>query len=117
MHTIICMCIHMHAHPYIFKCIRMYTYEYISICSIHMGWLRVVGSLKLQVSFAEYSLFYRALLQKRPVVLRSLLIVATPYLYISYAFTHITHIHKYYTRLDIYLYELMTRAHVHDRCI
>jgi len=30
-----------------------------------MGWLRLVGSLKLQVSFAEYSLFYRALLRKR----------------------------------------------------
>ena len=29
-----------------------------------MGWLRLVGSLKLQVSFKEYSLFYRALLQK-----------------------------------------------------
>jgi len=43
-----------------------------------MGWLRLVGSLKLQVSFAEYSLFYRALLQKRPIMLRSLLIVATP---------------------------------------
>ena len=44
-----------------------------------MGWLRLVGSLKLQVSFAEYRLFYRALLQKRPVILRSLLIEATPY--------------------------------------
>ena len=44
-----------------------------------MGWLRLVGSLKLQVSFAEYSLFYRALLQNRPVILRGLLIVATPY--------------------------------------
>jgi len=44
-----------------------------------MGWLQLVGSLKLQVSFAEYSLFYRALLQKRPIILRSLLIVATPY--------------------------------------
>jgi len=31
-----------------------------------LGWLRLVGSLKLQVSFAEYHLFYRALLQKRP---------------------------------------------------
>jgi len=39
-----------------------------------MGWLRWVGSIKLQVSFAEYHLFYRALLQKRPIVLRSLLI-------------------------------------------
>jgi len=44
-----------------------------------MGWLRLVGSLKLDLSFAEHSLFYRALLQKRPIILRSLLIVATPY--------------------------------------
>jgi len=33
----------------------------------------LVGSLKLYVSFAEYHLFYRALLQKRPIILRSLL--------------------------------------------
>jgi len=32
-----------------------------------MGWLRLVGSFKLQVSFAGYCLFYRALLQKRTV--------------------------------------------------
>jgi len=44
-----------------------------------MGWLRLVGSLELQVSFAEYSLFYRALLQKRPIILRNLLVEATPY--------------------------------------
>ena len=47
-----------------------------------MGWLRLVASLKLQVSIAEYSLFYRALVQKRSIFLMSLLIVATPYLYI-----------------------------------
>jgi len=44
-----------------------------------MGWLRLVGSLKLQVSLVEYRLFYRALLQKRPMISRSLLIEATPY--------------------------------------
>ena len=33
-----------------------------------MGWLRLVGSLKLQVSLAEDRLFYRALLQKRPII-------------------------------------------------
>jgi len=44
-----------------------------------MGWLRLVGSLKFYVSFAEYGLFYRVLLQKRSIILRSLLIVATPY--------------------------------------
>ena len=36
--------------------------------------LRLVGPLKWWVSFAEYSLFYRALLQKRPIIWRSLLI-------------------------------------------
>ena len=41
--------------------------------SIH----HIVGSLKIYVFFAESSLFYRALLQTRPIVLRSLLIVAT----------------------------------------
>jgi len=45
----------------------------------HMGWLRLVGFLKLKVFFAEYSLFYRAHLPKRPVILRSLLIVSTSY--------------------------------------
>jgi len=46
-----------------------------------MGWLQLVGSIKLQVSFAEYRLFYRALLQKRPLILSILLTVATPYLF------------------------------------
>ena len=45
----------------------------------HMGWLRLVGSLQLYVSFAEYRLFSRALAQKRPIIWRSLLIVATPF--------------------------------------
>jgi len=44
-------------------------------------WLRLVGSLKLSVSFAEYRLFYRSRLQKRPVILRSLLIAASPQLH------------------------------------
>jgi len=49
------------------------------LCESDMGWLCLVGSLKTQVSFAEYSLFYTALLQKRPMFLGSRLIVATPY--------------------------------------
>ena len=36
------------------------------VCYHDIGWLRSVGSIKLQVSFAEYRLFDRALLQKRP---------------------------------------------------
>ena len=33
-----------------------------------VAWLRLVGSIELYVSYAEYSLFYRALLQKRPII-------------------------------------------------
>jgi len=54
--------------------VRVYLY-----IQIDMGWLRSVGSIKLQVPFAEYRLFYRALVQKRPMILRSLLILASPY--------------------------------------
>ena len=43
-----------------------------------MGWLRLVGSLKLQVSFAKEPCKIDFVLQKRPIILRSLLIVATP---------------------------------------
>jgi len=45
---------------------------------IAMGWLRLVGCLKIQVSLQNTGLFGRALLQKRPIVLSILLIVATP---------------------------------------
>ena len=45
-----------------------------------MGWLRSVRSIKLQVSFAGYRLFYRALLQKRPMILSIQLTKSTPYL-------------------------------------
>ena len=47
-----------------------------SICC--MGWLRLVGSIKFKVSFAEYSLFYGALSQKRPIILSILLTKASP---------------------------------------
>jgi len=48
------------------------------ICS--MGWLRLVGSLKLKVSFLLKIPFEKDnILQKRPMILTSLLIVATPH--------------------------------------
>jgi len=43
-----------------------------------MRWLRLVGYLKLQVSFAKEPYKRDNILQKRPVILRSLPIVATP---------------------------------------
>ena len=50
-------------------------------------------------SCAEYSLFYRALLQKRPIILRSLRIVATPYLHRQHTF-----LSAYIKHADIYIY-------------
>ena len=44
-----------------------------------MGWLRLVGSLKLLVSFGKEPYKRDDILQKRPIILRSLLIVASPY--------------------------------------
>jgi len=87
------MYIYLYTHIYIY----IYTYTYVRIYSINatltkrqhgagscpteddMGWLRLVDSLKWKVSLAEYRLFCRALLQKRLIILRSLLVVATPY--------------------------------------
>jgi len=43
-----------------------------------MGWLRLVGSFKLQVSVAKEPYKTDDILQKRPGFLRSLLTVATP---------------------------------------
>jgi len=43
-----------------------------------MGWLRSVGSFQLQVSFAKEPYKRHDILQKRPTILRSLLIAATP---------------------------------------
>ena len=45
-----------------------------------MGWLRLVGSLKGQVFFAKETYKRDYILQKKPTILRSLLIEATPYL-------------------------------------
>ena len=44
-----------------------------------MGWLRLVSSLKLQVSIAKEPYKRDYILQKRPIILRSLFIVDTPY--------------------------------------
>jgi len=54
-----------------------------------MGWLRLVGSLKLQVSFAKEPFKRDHILQKGPMILRSLLIVATPY----HTWSHIPQTH------------------------
>jgi len=50
-----------------------------SICLwLDMGWLRLVGSLKIYVSFAKEPYKRDFILQNTPIICRSLLIVATP---------------------------------------
>jgi len=56
---------------------------YVASALHRYGVATLVGSLKLLVSFVEYLLFYRALLQERPIIWRSLLIVAFPVLFES----------------------------------
>jgi len=48
---------------------------------LDMGWLRLVGSLKSLVSLLKETYKRDDILQKRPIIWRSLLIVATPYVY------------------------------------
>jgi len=79
-------------HKYIYIDLCMYVYVRTHTQNTHthtqypflldiptMWWLRSVGSIKLQVSFAEYRLFYMALLQKRPIILSILLTKAIAY--------------------------------------
>jgi len=60
---------------------NLWTYQYcfeVMYLFVGMGWLRLVGCLKIYVSLQNIGLFCRALLQKRPMFLSILLIVATP---------------------------------------
>ena len=50
-----------------------------SLATSYMGWLRLVGSLKFQVSFAKEPNKRDYILQKRHIISSSLLHVATPY--------------------------------------
>jgi len=54
-----------------------------------MGCLQLVGSLKLWVSFAKEPYQRDDILHKRPIILRSLLIVATPYHIYTYTISHL----------------------------
>jgi len=49
----------------------------------HMGRLRLVGPIKLYISFAKEPYIRENILQKRPTILSSLLTVATPHEYLA----------------------------------
>ena len=59
-----------------------------------MGWLRVVGSFRLQVSFAKEPYKRDDTLHKRPRILRGLLNVATPYVCVAILRVNEAHTHE-----------------------
>ena len=82
-----------------------------------MGWLWLVGSIKLYASFAKEPYKRDDILQKRPIILSILLTVATPYVYIivcfiglsyiqgtQHTFVHTTHISQMCVVCPGYLY-------------
>ena len=86
--------------------------------SFDMGWLRLVGYLNLQVSFAKEPCKRGYILQKTPIILSSLLIVATPYAYVyMYTCTYVhVHTHMYmYIRtahIRMYIYIIAHLIHI-----
>ena len=68
LHTHTCICVHArsHTHTRTHTCAHEHTSTHVTHT---ISGNVTLGSLKLYVSFAEYSLFYRALLQKRPIKL------------------------------------------------
>jgi len=71
---------------------------------VNMGWLRLVGSLKLWVSFVKEPYKRDYVLQKRPIILRSLIIVATPYVYPHTCVSKYIHVYAYIYIGMIYIY-------------
>ena len=82
-----CVCTHIHTTHTPTETTHWYPYA----C---MGWLRLVGSLKLQVSFVKEPYKRDLYSSKRPIILRRLLIVATPY-HMAHTKTDTTHWYPY----------------------
>jgi len=99
--------IHLNCKNLYCKNIYQMQYMYIHISKISdisdMGWLRWVGCLKIQVSLQNTGLFCRALLQKRPIFLNILLIVATPYVSDIF-FCNLYASDKYFCNICTYIY-------------
>ena len=81
--TVMCLW-HVYVHSTVYVlCVYVESYLiWVQQRSVTMGWLRLVGCLKIQVSLQNTGLFCRALLQKRRIFLSILLIVANPYTYV-----------------------------------
>jgi len=86
-------------------CLNLCVSAHVSLV-VRMGWPRLVGSIKLQVSFAEYSRFYRALLQRWPIIWSILLTEATSHVNLSVA-------HMYVNLRVAHMYANLSVAHMY----
>jgi len=120
-HILTYICSHVNICPYIYlKFVHVYADSVALLTNeirlehpalyVDMGWLWLIGSLKLKVSFAKQPYKKNDILQKRLIIVRSLLIVATPFMYIkiylyTYAHTYIyAHILVLYAYVNIHVY-------------
>jgi len=123
----ICICIYIYIYPYVYIYIYIPIYTYIVIYTYiytfiyiytecipngkhslpcvasHCGVATISRLLKIPGFFCRISFFNRALLQKRPLILSSLLIVVTP--------CQISVLHKHYLSFFVFSPYLRTVSH------
>ena len=103
-----CVCerawhISVYTHILLYQCACVHTYKSIAIgLPPHMRWLRLVSSLK---SCAKEPYKKDCILQMGPIILRSLLIVATPYLLVS-IYAHVCVRGEWIERVQSYSHHL-----------
>jgi len=121
MHECICTLPHTREHSFnMYEHYTTYMHEYVCLLynmyESYMGWLRLVGSIELEVSFAKEPYRRDDILQKRPIILSILLTVATPW-YAS--ILHYTHARgacayeHYYTHVNTLSTNIVL---LHDAC-
>ena len=83
-----------------------------------MGWLRLAGCFKIQVSFAKEQYKRDLYSAKRPIFLRILLIVATPYIHVTRIFLSYTCSQDIeITRIHTIVPEYIADMHEYERYI
>ena len=73
-----CVCMCVYARERVCACVSPLAKSKGGHVRVSVGWLQSVGSLKVKVSYAKEPYKRDDILQKRPIILRSLLIVAPP---------------------------------------
>jgi len=90
-------------HSHVWHDLLVHVTWLISICDMTMGWLRLVRSIKSWVSFAKEPYKKDCILQKRPIFLRSLLTVATLYLWHESFYIHVCAMMHSYVWHDLFI--------------